>query len=159
MHGKSLMQWNPLEWEIPYRGKSLIWPEAPSSSRPSPSPARRGASAAPRGNSNSNSNSNIFDVYISLSLYIYIYICGLIYKHVYTYIYVYTYVYIHIYIYIYIYTYHNIYIYHSIYRLGRAASEFGLRPNLPTKIIPTKTRWLKTSGKPPMDVRIPPPKN
>ena len=31
-------------------------------------------------------------------------------------------------------------------------------PNLPTKIIPTNIRWLKTSGKIPMDMRIPPRK-
>ena len=29
-------------------------------------------------------------------------------------------------------------------------------PNLPTKIIPTKTRWLKDSGEFPMDMRVPP---
>ena len=29
-------------------------------------------------------------------------------------------------------------------------------PNLPTNIIPTKIRWLNTSGRFPMDMRIPP---
>ena len=31
-----------------------------------------------------------------------------------------------------------------------------ITPNLPNKIIPTKIAWLKLSGKPPMDMRIPP---
>ena len=34
--------------------------------------------------------------------------------------------------------------------------ELAWKPNLPTKIIPAKIRFLKLSGKFPMDMRIPP---
>ena len=49
------------------------------------------------------------------------------------------YAYIHIYIYIYTYT-----------------QLYTSTPNLPAKVIPAKIRWLKTSGRFPMDTRIPP---
>ena len=35
-------------------------------------------------------------------------------------------------------------------------SDQAITPNLPTKIIPAKIRWLKLPGKSPMDMRIPP---
>ena len=41
---------------------------------------------------------------------------------------------------------------------GRFRTHDSRTPNLPTKIIPTKIRGLKTSGKLPMDMWIPPPK-
>ena len=63
---------------------------------------------------------------------IYIYIYTYIHTYIHTYIYIYIYIHTYIHIYIYIYTY---YIYIYIYM-----------PNLHTKTIPSKIRWLTIPG-------------